>query len=98
MNLKEQYLEALKKDEETKELIRRNSEHEPEEGALNTPEKRACFRVGYDGGFRFNTGTFSHPDTPREKFHGIRMLHPHKATSNDAFYATLGASLSDAWK
>jgi hypothetical protein len=92
---KKMYLECLQKDSETEKLICRNDPKAM--NGLNTPEKRACFRVGYDAGFETITGTFSNPDTDQEKFHGWRALHPAQATENDAFFATCGASLSERW-
>ncbi|MCL0035880.1 hypothetical protein M1N47_00405 [Dehalococcoidia bacterium] len=93
---KQMYLDALARDDETLALIRRNR---PEgEGMLDTPEKRACFRVGFDAGPGAQTGRFGHPDTEKERFHGWRALHPKKATPNDAFYAQLGANLAEAWE
>jgi hypothetical protein len=93
---KEKYYQALQKDEETIEIIRRNI---GTLGALDTPEKRACFRLGLEAGPHAKTGTFSNPDTEHEKFHAWRALHPHYATPDhlDAYYATLGACLSEAW-
>ena len=89
------YLRALGKDNDTIALLRRNSSNT---SGLDTKEKRACFRVGHDAGYHAITGKFSHPDQPGEKFHGWRALHPQQATSDDAYFATLGVALSEAWK
>ena len=90
------YLDALARDDETLALIRRNR---PEgERTLNTPERRACFRVGYDVGPKARIGCFSNPDTEKERYHGWRALHPRQATEDDAFYAQLGANLAELWK
>ncbi len=93
---KKMYFMCLAKDAETQELIFRN---DPKAlNGLNTPEKRACFRVGFDAGFSTITGIFSKADTKNEKFHGWRALHPHQATENDAFFASCGCALSERWK
>ena len=93
---KQMYLDALARDDETLALIQR---HCPEgDKTLNTPERRACFRVGYDVGPKARVGCFSHPDTEKERYHGWRALHPRQATENDAFYAQLGANLSELWE
>ena len=93
---KQMYLDALARDDETLALIRR---HCPEgDKTLNTPERRACFRVGYDMGPKARIGCFSHPDTEKERYHGWRALHPRQATENDAFYVLLGANLAELWR
>ena len=88
----EMYLDALKRDEETLALIRHHGGPGAEK-TLNTPERRACFRVGYDVGPRADTGHFL-----GERFYGWRALHPKQATEDDAFYAQLGANLVELWK
>jgi hypothetical protein len=85
------YQEALALDPETISMITKNL---GSLCALDTPEKRACFRCGVEAGFSAQWGTFSHSDQPNEKFHGWRALHPLQATENDAFYASIGSSLS----
>lgn len=91
------YLDALKRDDETLALIRRHGGPAAEK-TLNTPERRACFRVGYDVGPKAALGKFGHPGTALERLWVWRALHPKKATEDDVFYAYLGASMSELWK
>jgi len=93
---KAMYLLCLQAEKDTEKLILRNNPKAL--NGLNTPEKRACFRVGFDAGIHAVTGTFTNPDTDQEKFFGWRALHPKKATENDAFFASCGSILSESWK
>lgn len=54
---------------------------------VNTKEKRAAWRYGYEGG---KAGKFSNPDTKDECFHQTRLLHPKMLTDMDAYYIVLG--------
>ena len=87
-NMKVEIEELLKKDTETVEILNRiygggNWK------TLDTKEKRTAWRFGYEHP-EIPSGKFSNSDTPQERFHSIRLLHPQQLTDMDAFYVCLG--------
>ena len=85
-----EYNNALNQDKETKKILDRIYGQE-KWSALDTAERRACWRVGYET--QETGGKFSNPDSDSEKFHPWRALHPVMATKNDNFFRALGASM-----
>jgi len=91
MNMKEEVLKLLSQDEETIQIL--NQVYGEGKWGLKTPEKRAAWRFGYEHPDVL-VGKFSHSDTPRERFHPIRLLHPKQLTDMDSFYVALGQGMS----
>lgn len=81
-------------DAETIEML--NQIYEGKWSGLNTPEKRECWRYGYENP-TIRTGKFSDPDTEDERFHPIKLGENKNITDdeNDAYYITLGQM---AWR
>ena len=91
MNIKKEVRRLLSQDEETIEIL--NRVYGEGKWGLNTKEKRAAWRFGFEHPDAL-VGKFSHSDTPKERFHPIRLLHPKQLTDMDSFYVALGQCMS----
>jgi len=91
MNVKEEVQKFLAQDAETIEIL--NQIYGKGRWGLNTREKRAAWRFGYEHP-EVPVGKFSNSDTPKERWHPIRLLHPRQLTDMDSFYVALGQCVS----
>ncbi len=85
---KKEIKELLGRDKETIRILDQTF-GENKWPALNTVEKRAVWRFGYEHP-EVKSCKFIYADTPKEKSIPLRLLHPRQLTENDAFYITLG--------